>query len=322
MERFRNILFLALLAVLFIEVLLIFPERVGRDPDGEKPSGVPVESETIRDQKMQGVHLVESRSGAMDWELFAEAAEGSQGQGAWDLRNVKVLFYNGTSVEYTVIGREGSIDSQTKNMLIRGAVTTTSANGYLFKTEEIRYDAGQRRMASPGRVYMKGPRDDQGEGFEVNGDGMFVEVAVSRMVIQRNVSGLKKMKDRKNLEILSDAAEFSGRNQQAHFKGQVRMRFGETRIESPDALFINAEKGKGIGSVRLSGGVKVNDHEKFATSENLLLDLIASRFVFTGSPKVYQNSDEITGERIIFLDGGKKVKVERVRAQVEESQKR
>lgn len=320
MERFRNWIFLALLVVLFVEVLLIFPEHIGRrsDESAAKPAA-PVEN--LKDQKVQGVHLVESRSGANDWELFAEAAEGSQGQGAWELRNVRVLFYNGPTVDFTVTGQQGTIDMKTKNMLIRGAVSTTSANGYLFKTEEIRYNAGQRRMASPGHVYMKGPRDDQGDGFEVTGEGMFVEVGRSRMVIQRRVSGKKQMNDKRDLRIEAETAEFSGKNQQAHFQGTVRMRFGETRIESPEALFVNAAKGRGIGSVKLTGGVKVNDVEKFATSESLDLDLIANRFVFTGRPKVYQNNDEISGEQIIFLDGGKKVRVERVRAQLEENKK-
>lgn len=320
MERVRNWIFLILLVVLFVEVLLIFPEHIGRQADAEKPAA-PVATQGVSDQKVQGVHLVESRSGANDWELFAEAAEGSQGQGAWELRNVKVLFYNGPNVDYTVTGNEGSIDMRTKNMLIKGAVSTTSTNGYLFKTEEIRYDAGQRRMASPTAVYMKGPKDEQGDGFEVNGEGMFVEVGGSKMVIQRKVAGNKKMKDGRDLEIASESAEFSGRNQHAHFRGGVRMSFGETRIESPEALFSNAAKGRGIGSVKLTGGVKVNDAEKFATSETLNLDLIANRFVFTGRPKVYQNNDEISGEQIIFLDGGKKVKVERVRATLEENKK-
>jgi hypothetical protein len=41
--------------------------------------------------------------------------------------------------------------------------------------------------------------------------------------------------------------------------------------------------------------------------------------VFRGQPRLVQNNDELNGEEIIFLEGGKKVKVEKVKVNANES---
>jgi len=46
------------------------------------------------------------------------------------------------------------------------------------------------------------------------------------------------------------------------------------------------------------------------------LNLRAQEIVLDGNPQVIQDQDELRGERITFLEGGKKVKVEKVKAQM------
>lgn len=60
------------------------PETAGSRKDLSHYSGA--------QQKMEGVHLVESRKGSRDWELFAEVAEGYEGKGAWELKKCQSSF--------------------------------------------------------------------------------------------------------------------------------------------------------------------------------------------------------------------------------------
>jgi lipopolysaccharide export system protein LptA len=88
-------------------------------------------------------------------------------------------------------------------------------------------------------------------------------------------------------------------------------------MEGPEASF---EYGSGIDilqSVQVKGGVKVSDLDKYATSDSVQFDPEQNKFTFKGRPRVVQNNDEITGDQIVFIDGGKKVKVEKSRVQVE-----
>lgn len=336
MGKLKNIIFLTLLGLLFVEILIVFPSRLEHEDEAEVRARVEAqaklnkekeerlkrgekvdESTSMADQKMGGVHLVESQQGTRDWELFSEAAEGSQGAGNWKLHQVRVLFYNKEKVEFTVTGDTGTIDSATRNISVIGNVVTRSENGYLFKTPSIYYNTKTRIIDSPEQVEMRGPPEGNLGGMELKGRKMKVNVDQSKMIIQEKVMAEKPYREGKKFQIAADGAEFSGKTNEAKFLGSVRMNYDNMRLEGPEASFIYNKSTNFLSNIEVRGGVKVSDVDKFATSERVNLDLLADRYVFQGSPKVIQNNDELVGEEIVFLEGGKKVKVERVRARVE-----
>lgn len=325
MSKIRNLLFVVLLVLLFFEVLIVFPKKLEKqavEAEAEN-AAIPVASEpadpkvVLAEQKMKGVHLVESQQGKRDWELFSESAEGTQGAKSWKLKQVRVLFYTKEKVEFTVTGDEGRIDSQSKDLNIEGHVITRSNNGYTFETPSIFYYAGKREIQSPENVLMRGPKDANGEGLVLKGRKMVSYVDESRMVIQENVSAEKKAKDGKKFEVTSHSAEFSGKNREARFLGQVKITYNNMKLEGPEASFLYDSAEDLLSSVSVKGGVKVSDVDKFATSDTVNLDLLADKYVFDGHPKVIQNNDELIGQQIVFLDGGKKVKIEKMKANVE-----
>lgn len=333
MKNLKNILFIILLVALFVEVLIIFPNRlehkeepietsITRAEKEEEANGKSKEKEKARSkvqtptQKAKGIHLVETQQGSRDWELFSESAEGDQ-SASWELRNVKVLFYNKEKLSFTVTGDSGSIDGKNKDLHIRGNVVTKSENGYVFKTSAIFYNAKKRQIQSPEKVNMQGPKDEMGDGFVLDGVNMMVLVDDSRMTINQNVRGSKKFKDGKEFFIASDKADFSGQSRQAKFSGNVEVKYANLRMQGPAAVFQYKGKTDLINYIQMHGGVRVSDADKVATAETVNLDLFKNIFTFRGKPKVVQNNDEFSGEEIIFLDGGKKVKVEKVRARLE-----
>lgn len=327
--RLKNLFLTGLLIFLFVEVLVVFPNRLAKnaeppppppaekvyDKDGKEVEPPPPPMKA--DQKVSGMHLVESQSGKRDWELFSQSAEGSQGSGTWKLNQVRALFYNKEKVEFTVTGDEGSVDSKTRDLNIRGHVVTKSANGYSFETPSIFYRSGSRLIQSPDEVVMKGPQDKDGEGFYLKGSDMVVDVDKSLMQIRGQISAQKEIKDHKKVEIAAAGAEFSGKNREARFFPNVVVNYDKMKIEGPEAKFVYQDKTNLLSSIQFKGGVKVADVNKFASSDTLNLDLLENKFTFHGKPKVIQDDDELSGDEIIFLDGGKRVKVEKVRARVE-----
>ncbi|QLY24776.1 LPS export ABC transporter periplasmic protein LptC [Bdellovibrio sp. KM01] len=337
MSKFKNLIFAVLLVLLFVEVLIVFPKKLEHDDDAKVQARIelqekrkkeleeqgkdPKEKQSTAEQKMGGVHLVESQKGQRDWELFSESAEGSQGSGNWKLKKVRVFFYNKEKVEFTATGDEGTIDSNSKDLNIKGNVVTRSENGYVFKTPGISYSAVKRLIESPEDVYMEGPRDKTGAGMVLKGRSMQVLVDQSKMLIKEKVTATKPMNDGKRFEVVADGAEFSGKSNLARFLGSVRMNYDGMRLEGPEASFLYDKGANLLSSISVLGGVKVSDADKFATADVVNLDLLANKYVFKGKPKVIQNNDELSGEEIIFLEGGKKVKVERVRAKMENKEK-
>lgn len=323
MMKLKNLLFIGLLIFLFVEILIIFPHQLEKQEEAAEKEAATAAQEQASGaqggQKMQGVHLVESQQGTRDWELFSESATGSQAEGTWQLKKVRVLFYNKEKVEFTVTGDTGTIDQKLKDINIVGDVVTRSENGYSFKTPSIFYSSKTREIRSPQEVLMQGPRDKEGAGMFLRGGRMVVLVDQSKMLIQGTVSAKKPVQQGKAVEVAADGAEFSGKNREAKFLGAVRMSYDNMKLEGPAAAFVYG-KNDLLSMVNISGGVKVSDVDKYATSESVNLDLLADKYIFKGRPKVIQNNDELSGEEIIFLEGGKKVKIERARAKMEKKE--
>jgi LPS export ABC transporter protein LptC len=330
MKNIKNLIFVVLLGFLFVEVLIVFPSKLEIEDDRSLRSRVAKQEERIKnkklfeedasklsEQRMGGVHLVESQQGLRDWELFAKSAEGSQASGTWKLHQVRVLFYNKDKVEFTVVGDHGSIDAKSKDLSILGNVSTQSENGYIFQTSSIFYSSQKREILSPSLVTMTSPKDGSGESLILKGRKMLVLVDQSKMFINADVTARKVMKNGLAFDVAANGAEFSGKNREAKFSGKVVIGYDKMQLEGPTAAFLFDGDADKLSSVLVDGGVKVTGADKSAVSKSVTLDLLANKYIFRGSPKVTQNEDELTGEEIIFLEGGKKVRIEKARARLE-----
>jgi lipopolysaccharide transport protein LptA len=117
----------------------------------------------------------------------------------------------------------------------------------------------------------------------------------------------------KEFRIRSSIAQFSSRDKTAKFLDNVSIESGTMKMEGPEADFKYQDGTDLLQAVQVRGGVKVSDVDKYATSEAVNFDPTENQLILSGNPRVVQNNDELTGDRIIFIDGGKKVKVEKVR---------
>lgn len=317
MKKATSVLFFLALVVLFIQILIGFPIKIDfLEEKSEKKIDQNNSQTDGAEQVMQGVHLlVESSAGARDWELFAKAADGYQGKGVWELQNVKLLFYNQNKVDFTVTGESGQIDTKTKDMEVRGRVVMSSVNGYEFRSDKVEYKADLRKITSPSSISMTGPDDESNKGIQVQANRMVTWVGDSRMQIMGNVIAKKELSQGKMMQIYSEDAEFSGKNRQVKFSNKVTMEVDSMRVEGPEAEF-NYNEANLLKSVVIKGGVRASDQDKMSTSDAVIFDPLKNHYLLTGKPKVLQEDDEIIGDQILLIDGGRKVKVENMKAKV------
>lgn len=322
MSRLGRIVLLILLSLLFIQVLIGFPISLEHSAE---PSEIVHAQEQIEDGKgnreheMGTIHVVEGREGSRDWELFAEQAEGSENQGTLKVTSVKVHFYSKGRLEFVVTGKTGQVDTKTKDMKIFGDVVTRASNGYLFKADEVDYEASSRILRSPGKVRIFGPEDAQDGDLSMEGGSLEAKVDEGFMTVRPQVVAKRTISGSRSFVIKAGGAKLSRVDSLVEFFDQVVIEIETMRIEGPRARFVYRNKSDLLQSVLFQGGVKVSDIDKYATSDQVRFDPEQNQFVLTGRPRVVQNQDEIVGEQIIFLDGGKRVKVEKMRARVEEA---
>lgn len=322
-----SIFLFVVIGLIFIQALLMAPQEISpaqlleakkiaakekAEIEAEKAKHPPVPtSRKAVEQKMVGVHLVENVNNTKGWELRADEATGSSDE-LWVLKKVKVEFFNANESSYVVSGDVGEINGQTRNMTIRGHVITQSTNGYQFETEDLKYVADDKNLVSSSSVRMLGPDDKNGAGFELTGNGFKIDLAANKMYIQSNIEASKSI-EKKSFNVVSNAAEFSNKNQEALFSGNVRMSFDQTKITAPQAYFRYSEKQKMLQSILLKDQVMLKDEGKSAVCQQLLMNLIDDTMTLSGQPKVQMGEDEIQGEEIVFLEGGKKVKMNKVK---------
>lgn len=313
-------LFYLLMLIFFIEVLLIGSRRLDKQEDFTRPPKDIFNHKA--DQRMEKVHLVEGLGTKKEWELFAETAEGYLGQGVWNLSQVKVIFYAQTGDSYVVQGKRGQIDVQSKNIDIVGDVATHSTNGYEFVTSSLHYKTATKTMNAPEHLRLKGPKDQSGYRLRLQGRGITTFLENSLMNIENDVVADRIMSNGKSLKIQSNKGQLSGSSNMVRFYDSVKLYYDNFSIQGPEALFAYKAGEDVPQSIIINGGVQVSDLEKSASAENLQIDVTDDRYIFRGSPKVIQGADELKGEEIVFLDGGKKVKIEAIKAKVQSNEEK
>lgn len=316
---------------LLVQVVLIAPSQI-RDGKAElegKASLAPnlSESEPPRptapatsevDQSMSGMHMIETQEGSKEWELWSNKAVSLKAKEMLKLENVKAIFFSQSGVTFTVTGNEGTVHVKSKNLRVEGDVVTRSSNGYVFRTPSMEYESDRRILTAPRQVDMTGPKDETGNSLHLTGASMEASLKQGTMEVRKNVKSEKGLEGGRTAYIRSQRALFSGKDRTAHFSGDVVLDMDSMRITGPDAQFEYDTKGDTVKSVMFTGGARVSDADKWATAQNVKVDFAANRFVFRGDPRVVQNNDELRGEEIVFLDGGKRVQVRSARAKVDQ----
>lgn len=305
---------------LLVQIVLIAPSQI-RDSEHQAailptPDLKPHEDNV--DQSIKGMHMIETLEGRKEWELWAQNALSVKVKETLSLTEVRAIFFSDSGVTFTVTGNNGTVQTKAKNLRVDGNVVTKTSNGYIFRTESMEYESRNRLLRAPGHVEMFGPRDAGGHALHLTGMGMKASLLASSMEILSDVRAEKGLDKGRKAYIKSHKSVFSARDKTARFFEDVVLDVDAMRITGPQAQFNYDANSDLVKSVYVSGGTRVSDSEKWATAQNVNVDFETNKFVFRGDPRVVQNNDELRGEQIVFLDGGKQVQVQRARAKVDE----
>lgn len=323
MRKIVTIVFFVALFLFAFQVIIGFPTSLVDLQDSPQTINAESESELTQriSQNMEGVHLVESRSTGRDWELRATSAVSQSNGDEWNLKNIDVQFYSQNRIEFTVTASQGRLDGKTKDMVFKGKVVTKSANGYRYESPELEYKSASRQIKGEGPVQMTGPNDKDGEELKVRSNHLVVYVDDQKMTMSGNVQASKKLFNNTTVELTSASADFSGVSSEANFYGGVEGKLGAYSVQAPSAQFKYISGREALQSILLSGGLKLRDSaQRWASAQNLSFDPVDNKVVLSGSPRVTSDQDEVTGEEIILFEGGRRIKVQNVKAKKPEGQ--
>ena len=318
MSKFKKWAFGFLLIFLFVEIWISFPIQLEKKSSTDKPK-TDVKSISLNSSKrIEGVHFVESREGKQDWELFAEVAEERKGNEDWELSKVKILFYSDEGLEFTVVGDSAQIGGAIRNISVNGNVFVKTANNTKLTMNSLEYIAEGRKLQSKTRIQLEGPTDKGQPPFKLVGGKMNCPIDQGGIFISGGVDAKRRLPNGKDIKILSEKVELGTKQKKVQFLEKVQVSVDTIQLESPSATFMYKDDKELLQSILVNGGVRLSDVDKFATAEEIKLDPMLNQYILSGKPRVVQGGDEVIGERIIFIDGGKKVKVENMKIRMEQ----
>jgi LPS export ABC transporter protein LptC len=157
----------AILAAVAVFVLLLAGTLFARSRTAVEE--LPHPAPTRADLSIKEVDLEEEGKGVR-WRLRADLAQIFEREGRTTLRNLAVTLEEPDRT-WTVVGDEGELLSQSKNVEIRRNVVVTSSDGLRLDTSVLRWDAAQQRLWTDAPVTLsRGASVVRGSGLEVKID--------------------------------------------------------------------------------------------------------------------------------------------------------
>lgn len=306
----------ALFVILMVEVLIVAPREIGVSSRSDSPLLSQTGNAEPNSQVMRGVHLVEAKRDRRDWELWSNQAFTQEGGARWKLENVRVRFFGEGEVFYDVTGKEGLVNVQTKDIEITGDVKMVSSNGYVFRTNKMNYIADSRRIVTRDPVEVRGGQGKGESPTEILGRGAEASLNTNQIQIEHDVRSKKQLESGDWVYIESQRVELSSVNKFAKYLGEVTIDYKGSRITGPSARFDYDDKSKAVSSLLVEGGGRITDLTKWATAKTIEMLFPQNKFILRGGPRVVQDNDELIGEEIVFLDGGKEIVVNRAKAEL------
>jgi LPS export ABC transporter protein LptC len=122
------------------------------------------------------------RDGVKEWTLEADAVRyDAEGQKAV-FENIRVVFFPREGGEVHLRAREGVLHTRLQNMDLKGDIHIQQDDTHMW-TEVLHFDNAARRLTGPTAVRITG------QGFELAGEAITIELETRRAVLQGAVKG-------------------------------------------------------------------------------------------------------------------------------------
>lgn len=298
---------------LLIQLLFLVPEQV--EVHELSKDGIS-STESSPQQVMTGVRLFEKKADKEDWELTAKTAESFASSENWKLHDVGIIFY-GKLINYNVISNEAEVNTASMDIKVLGDIKMKTSNDYEFQTEYLNYISNQRELESPTRTKLITPADKNGSRMRLEADKIAASLDENQALAYGNVYAQKKEK-KSDVVIRSDEATFHMDTHYSQFMNNVKINYHTSLMEGPLASLKFDEVKNTLTELVMSGGAVLKDNNRYASAESMSIQFLKDLFLLTGNPRVIQSGDELIGNEILLLNGGKQIQVKGAKAQIED----
>lgn len=164
-------------------------------------------------------------------------------------------------------------------------------------------------------VVRDGPETLSGDRILLRLDSEDVDVIRPRVVLRRSLAEEGRSASPMPVRVEADHLVLLQARRLARFTDDVVLRRGDAVVRSPRMEARYDADGQ-LTKLELRGGVDVQQGDRRATGETADYDAQARTLVLQGDPKLYDQGDVLTGDRIDLALDSKEVRVERARGRL------
>jgi LPS export ABC transporter protein LptC len=178
MKRF-NVRNLLALAIILITVALTF--AVIRNFKRVAPEEILESLPGNVDLSLKQINYTETREGKRSWTLVADSAAHTVENGITRIENIHMTFYDEDMGDVILTAERGEMQSDSRQVAVRGDVVVRNPQGYSLYTESLLYREADRMISTEEPVRMVS------EKMEVTGVGMLLDVQDHTLVLLSDI---------------------------------------------------------------------------------------------------------------------------------------
>ncbi len=228
---------------------------------------------------------------------------------------------NKNRIEFIVDGDKGAVAGDRQDLQIDGNVQIQSGNGYILTCRSAKYFAKSRELIGEGPIKVFDGDKKAKEKFNLTGSRLKINVPDSKMYIFGPVLARRELNAEKFVTLKSQRAMLSSLSSEVIFSENLEIIYNNFIVHGQEAQLKFQDKDKVLQKIYIKGGVKLKDSIRRATADSVEIDFKTQNISLNGNPYVVSGEDEIRGDKIILVDGGKKVIVDKLKAKLEKIEK-
>lgn len=129
---------------------------------------------------------------------------------------------------------------------------------------------------------------------------IFAAIFFSFASMLRGETKLSASRSNEPIKIKSDQLLTDNSRKMATFSGNVAARQGNLTIYSDKLVISYSDEAGGVSSAEIFGNVRIVQGERRAQADHGIYDAKLATIILDGNPKVFQNSDAISGKVITY----------------------
>lgn len=275
-----------------------------------------VEPKETFGQVMKNFSLTEYKvnsSGQKDWKLNAKSAKSDIKDSVWNIEESEVFLFKDNVQAVKIISSTGTVNTLTKNFLLKDQVVSETLSGYKFKSLGLNYEANKETFFSQGEIYIEGPN----RSTILRGSSFFGDMKAGEVQIEGPIYCEQIVPEYDKPIIRSARAVVNIEQRHVRFIGQVIIKIGEMTITAREAEFkYNREKGD-LESLIVKGKVFASQTNQSASADLLEVRVKEGVFLFQGNPRFVSGENTLVGNEILLYNKGKSVQILKGRVKTE-----